>query len=185
MTDAATPEGPPPLPPVVAILGNKKSGKTTVAVGLIRELVARGHRVMSVKHGHHFRLDHEGTDSWRHRHEGGAERVVLAGPDEVAVLGSWTGGEPPSLREMVRRHLSDAEIVVAEGFRQESVHCIEVFRSTQHDAPIAPPEAVDPKRQLAVVTDRVDLGWPVPALDADMPDLAARLADLIVDRLLG
>lgn len=171
-------------PPIVAILGNKKSGKTTVAVGLISELAARGYRVMSVKHGHHFRLDREGTDSWRHRHEGGAERVVLAGPDEMAVMGSWPPADEPSLAALAARYLSDADIVVAEGFRREPVHCIEVFRSRKHAEPIAPPAAVDTDRQIAVVTDRLDLPWPIPALDADRSDLSARLADLVIGRLL-
>jgi molybdopterin-guanine dinucleotide biosynthesis protein B len=173
-----------PLPPIVAIVGNKKSGKTTVTVGLLAELSARGHLVMSVKHGHHFRLDREGTDSWRHRHEGGAERVVLAGPDEVAVTGGWGGDGEPSLREIVRRYLADAEIVVAEGFRAEPVHRIEIYRSGVHPDPITRPEAIDPDRQIAVVTDRSDLPWPVPVLDPDRPDLPARLADLVEARLL-
>lgn len=174
----------PGLPPIVTILGNKKSGKTTVSVGLIAELTSRGLRVMTVKHGHHFRLDREGTDSWRHRYEGGAERVVVAGPDEMAVMGSWGAAGEPSLREIVRDYLSDAEIVVVEGFRHEPVHCIEVFRASKHADPIAAPEVVDPSRQLAVVTDRLDLPWPVTALDVERPDLSARLADLVVERLL-
>ena len=167
------------LPPIVAVLGNKKSGKTTIAVGLIAELTRRGRVVMSVKHGHHFRLDREGTDSWRHRHEGGARRVVLAGPDEMAVMGAWdTEGEMP-LADIVRRHLADAEIVVAEGFRSEAVPYIEVYRSTVHADPIHAPDDTDPGRCLAVVTDRPDLGWPVPVLDPDRQDLSARLADLV------
>ena len=44
---------------------------------------------MSVKHGHHHDIDTEGTDSWRLRHEGGAEKVVLAGPEGIAVMGIW------------------------------------------------------------------------------------------------
>lgn len=174
----------PGCPPIVAIVGNKKSGKTTVAVGLIGELSARGRRVMSVKHGHHFRLDREGTDSWRHRHEGGAQRVVLAGPDQVAMTGAWSEGGEPSLREIVRRYLSDAEIVVAEGFRREAVHRIEIYRSDVYPEPITAPAEIDSEWQLAVITDREDLRWPVPVLDPERPDLAARLADLIEARVL-
>lgn len=173
----------PATPPIVAVLGNKKSGKTTVAVGLIAELSARGNRVMSVKHGHHLRLDREGTDSFRHRHEGGAERVVLAGPDEMAVMGSWPPGGELSLIDIVRTHLADADLVVAEGFRHAPVFCIEVYRSEKHPDPIRSPRRVDPERQLAVVTDRRDLAWPVPALDPHRPDLYVRLADLVTQRL--
>ena len=74
-------------PPVVCIVGKKKSGKTATVVGLVSELARRGHRVMTAKHGHGFELDTEGTDSWRHRHEGGAHRVVMAAPDQIAVMG--------------------------------------------------------------------------------------------------
>ncbi|NIP94768.1 MAG: molybdopterin-guanine dinucleotide biosynthesis protein MobB, partial [Akkermansiaceae bacterium] len=73
-----------------------------------------GRRVMSAKHGHHFKVDTPGTDSWRHRHEGRAERVVLAGPDEFAVMGGWGGMAVRPLEGLVWDHLMDAEIVVAE-----------------------------------------------------------------------
>ena len=79
-------------PPAFSIIGNKKSGKTTLAVAVIAELARRGRRVMSAKHGHHFRLDAPGSDSWRHRHEGRAGRVLLAGPDEFALMGDWGPG---------------------------------------------------------------------------------------------
>jgi hypothetical protein len=89
-------------PFVVCVIGKKKSGKTTTTVGLIRELARRGHRVMSAKHGHGFELDAEGTDSWRHRHEGGAHRVAMAGPEQVAVLGGWDGGGEQPLEALVQ-----------------------------------------------------------------------------------
>lgn len=174
----------PDLPPIVSISGNKKSGKTTIAVGLIAELSARGRRVMSVKHGHHFRLDTPGTDSWRHRHEGGAHRVVLAGPDEVAVTGGWGPDGEPTLHDLVRRFLADAEVVVVEGYRLEPVHRIEVYRSGVHADPITPPDQVDPDLQLAVITDRADLPWTIPVFDPDQADLLTRLADLVEERLL-
>jgi molybdopterin-guanine dinucleotide biosynthesis protein B len=69
-------------PPIVCVIGKKKSGKTTTVVGLVRELASRGYRVMTAKHGHHFEVDTAGTDSYRHRREAGAARVVLAGPSK-------------------------------------------------------------------------------------------------------
>ena len=120
MTGSAHPGG-SDLPPVLAVVGYKNSGKTTLVVRLVSELTRRGHRVMTVKHGHGFELDTEGTDSWRHRHEGGAERVVMAGPEDLAVLGRWgSDGEPPLL-ELVGRFLRDADIVIAEGFKHSAV----------------------------------------------------------------
>ncbi len=171
-------------PPAISIIGNKKSGKTTLSVGLIAELAARGRRVMSVKHGHHFRLDTPGTDSWRHRHEGRAERVLLAGPTEFALAGNWGPEGDPTLDLLLSRHLAEAEIVVVEGFRDAPVPKIEIFRAAAQPEPVVPPEESRDRRVLGVVTDRPELPWTVPVFDADAPDVAARVADLVVGWLL-
>lgn len=76
-------------PPVICIVGKKKSGKTTFIEKLIPELQALGLSVGTVKHdAHSFDMDHEGKDSWRHRHCG-AETVVVSSPAQVAVIRSW------------------------------------------------------------------------------------------------
>jgi len=168
---------------VVCVIGKKKSGKTTTSVGLIRELARRGHRLMSAKHGHGFELDHEGTDSWRHRHEGGAERVAMAGPDQVAVMGGWDAGGERPLEALVDAFLGDADIVVAEGFKTSSFAKIEVYRRAAHAEPLY---GKDPQRDagyLAILTDVPDLGAHVPVLDLDDEARFARLADLIEAQL--
>ena len=200
-------------PPAVSVVGNKKSGKTTLAVALIDELAGRGRRVMSVKHGHRFRLDAPGTDSWRHRHEGGAERVLLAGPRDFALVGEWgpapddgtrrgaSGSaepeppsaepeppsaqpEPPSLDLLLTRHLTGAEVVVVEGFRDARVPKIQIHRSAAQPEPAFHPEEAESAGLVAVVTDRSELPWPVPVFDPDAPNLAGRLADLVEATLL-
>ena len=165
-------------PPAFSIIGNKKSGKTTLAVAVIAELARRGRRVMSVKHGHHFRLDAPGSDSWRHRHEGRAGRVLLAGPEEFALMGDWgPKGEPP-LDVLLTRHLPEAEIVVVEGFRRAPVPKVEIYRSTAQPEPVLKPDRAEAMGALAVVTDRPGLPWSVPVLDAGAPDVPSRVADL-------
>lgn len=172
----------PDRPPVVCVVGKKKSGKTTTVVGLVRVLTDRGHRVMTVKHGHHFRLDREGTDSWRHRHEGGAARVVLAGPDQVAVAGAWgPDGEEP-LERLVHRYLPDADLVVAEGFKGSDAPRIEVYRRAVHAEPLYRPGDA---RYLAVVSDVPGFSADVPVLDAADPERFAALADLVEALLPG
>ena len=170
-------------PTVVCVIGKKKSGKTTTVVGLVRELVTRGHEVVTVKHGHGFELDHEGTDSWRHRYDGGAARVVMAGPDRFAVVGRWgaaDGGVEPALDTLVRRFGGDADIVVAEGFKASAYPCIEVFRVAAHERPLLGDPAVGPPgRYLAVLTDDPTFRADCPVLDADDPDRFRRLADLV------
>ncbi len=171
-------------PPALSVIGNKKSGKTTLAVAVIAELARRGRRVMSVKHGHHFRLDAPGSDSWRHRHEGGAGRVLLAGPDEFALMGDWGPEGEPSLDLLLTRHLADAEIVVAEGFRRAPVPKVEIHRFAAQPEPVLEPARARRMGALAVVTDRPELPWSVPVLGVGAPDVAARVADLAEGALL-
>lgn len=164
------------IPPVVSVVGWKDSGKTTVAVALVRALAARGVDVAAAKHGHGFRLDAEGTDSWRLRHEGGARRVLLAGPEGMVLMGGWRDGEP-GLAGLVRRHLRDAALVVAEGWKSEPWPAVEVRGAEALATP-------DPDRWLAVVGGAgQDAG--VPMLGRDDPALGEALADLVEARILS
>ncbi|GMV05331.1 MAG: hypothetical protein AMXMBFR53_16100 [Gemmatimonadota bacterium] len=174
-----------PLPAIVCVVGKKKSGKTLTAVGLIAALAARGYRVMSAKHGHGFELDTPGTDSYRHRHEGGAHRVVMAGPEQVAVMGGWgSGGELP-LEELVARYLSDADVVVAEGFKTSGAAKIEVYRRAAHERALWGGDPARDATYLAILTDVPGFAASVPVLDVDDPERFRRLADLVETRLLG
>lgn len=167
------------MPPIVCFVGKKKSGKTSVTVAVAAELSRRGRRVMTIKHGHGFHLDREGTDSWRHVHEGGAHRVVLAAPGEFAVMGEWPDGQPLAPDVLAERFLADADIVLVEGFKEEPLPCIEVYRRAAHEEPVFPPGAPEWNRYIAMATDVKGLDAPFPVLDVDAPDLAARLADII------
>jgi len=58
-----------PTPPMLAIVGKKHVGKTTLVARLCAELTRRGHRIMVLKHGSHtFNLDPAATDTYRHYH---------------------------------------------------------------------------------------------------------------------
>lgn len=169
------------LPPVVCIIGKKNSGKTTLAVRLVEALVARGHRVMTAKHGHQFDLDTPGTDSWRHRHEGGAARVALVAPHEMAVMGEWSRTGEPSLAEVVENFLGDADLVIAEGFKQEGFPAIEVYRRAEHASSIYE-DTRKADRYLAMVAD-TQLDVPFPLLDVSDPQVVEKLIPLIESRL--
>jgi molybdopterin-guanine dinucleotide biosynthesis protein B len=169
-------------PFVVCVIGKKNSGKTTLTVALVAELAARGHRVMTVKHGHGFDLDTPGTDSWRHRHEGGASRVVMAGPHDMAIVGEWGPDGEPGLETIVRRFLPDAEVVVAEGYKAAALPKIEVFRQAAHADPIYERNHPLAVSFVAIVTDVESFVADVPVLPLDAPDLVPRLADLVEAR---
>jgi molybdopterin-guanine dinucleotide biosynthesis adapter protein len=172
-------------PPIICVVGKKKSGKTTTVVGLVCELVSRGYRVMTAKHGHNFEIDTAGTDSWRHRREAGASRVVLASPEKVAVMGDWDEGGEQELEELVSAYLSDADIVVAEGFRSSSAARIEVFREGTHERAYYGSDSIADARYLAVLTDALGFEADVPVMDMDAPECYRWVADLVEARLLG
>ena len=172
-------------PPVVCVVGRKDSGQTTTVVRLVEELVRRGRRVMTAKHGHHFEIDTPGTDSHRHRHEGGASRVLLMGPDAVALTGGWGAAGEPTLEEAVRRYLPDAELVVAEGWKGGPEPKIEVHRSGPHPLPIYLERPDNAHTFLAVASDRADLELDIPLVPLGDPALASRLADLVESALLA
>lgn len=184
-------EAPRPVPPTVLVVGFKDSGKTTVAVRLATELVARGHRVGSVKHGHRFRLDTPGTDSWRLANEGGADPVLLAGPEGFALMGGWPDGEP-RLRELLALHLAHVDVAVVEGYKDETFPGIEVHRAGSGEPLLCrrgrgADTSRGPRPFLAVVSDdpdSVDAPDGVPVLGRDAPDLASRLADRVEEAVL-
>ncbi|MBT8396517.1 MAG: molybdopterin-guanine dinucleotide biosynthesis protein B [Gemmatimonadetes bacterium] len=173
----------PANPPVVCIIGRKNAGKTELTVALGAELNRRGYRVMTVKHGHGFQIDRPGRDSWRHRHEGGAARTVLAGPGTFAVIGAWSDEELP-LSELVHRYLSDADIVLAEGFKDSPEPKVEVFREGPGLDPIFGADPGRDGRTIALVTDGQHATKAVPAFDPGDPDFVGRLTDLLEKRFL-
>lgn len=137
---------------ILSIIGRKNAGKTTLTVALASELLRRGHRVMTIKHGHHTAdLDRPGTDSWRHFHEGGVERVLLAAPN-LRVLFERAPDEYDPVG-LARRYLQGADIVLAEGYKAAALPKIEVFRSAVAPAPLYDPSAPSAEQWIAIITD--------------------------------
>lgn len=174
------------IPPILSVTGKKNSGKTTLVVALAAELVRRGLRVATLKHGHHgFEIDHPGTDSWRHFHEGEAEAVVVIAADRVALVMRTSEEEDP--RSLVARLFSGRglDVVLAEGYKHGPFPKIEIFRRAAHSSPVT--DVADPRAaalHLAIATDD-------PALDATCPVVlldpagahVKRLADLVAEWL--
>lgn len=68
---------------IISVVGTKDTGKTTLVVKIIKELVNRGFKVGSMKHMHES-FDVEGRDTWKHK-EAGAE-LVVGSADETFFL---------------------------------------------------------------------------------------------------
>jgi molybdopterin-guanine dinucleotide biosynthesis protein MobB len=163
---------------MVAIIGRKHSGKTTLVVRLAAELHGRGHRVMTIKHGAHtFNIDPATTDTYRHYHEGHAERVAMAAPDKFALVMRW--GEELGPEEIVDGHMADAGIVLCEGFKRSSLPKIEIHRRDAHPAPLSGTAEVDDATLRALVTDDDRVSTTVPIIRLDRDGWLSRLADFV------
>jgi molybdopterin-guanine dinucleotide biosynthesis protein B len=148
---------------IISIIGRKNAGKTTLTVALASELRRRNYRVMTIKHGHHSaQVDREGTDSWRHFHEGKAERVLLATPGLRAVIERSEDEYDPVA--LARRYLAGADIVLAEGYKRSDLPKIEVYRSSLSDPPLYDPKAPNADEWVAIVTDDIRLDASCPLL---------------------
>ena len=131
---------------IITIVGKSNSGKTTLLEKLITILSERGYKLGTVKHAHGgFTMDKEGKDSWRHRNAG-ADATLLITDSTVALV---KNDKSPDLDKM-QKYLEGMDIVLAEGFKQQALPKIEVFRlGSGHKEPIF----LSDENLIAFVTD--------------------------------
>jgi molybdopterin-guanine dinucleotide biosynthesis protein MobB len=169
---------------MVAIIGRKHSGKTTLVVRLAAELHRRGHRVMTIKHGAHtFNIDPASTDTYRHYHEGRAERVAMVAPDKFALVVRWS--DEMTAEEIAQQHMADADIVLCEGFKRSSLPKIEIHRREAHPAPLLGGAEVDAATYQALVTDDDRVTATVPIIRLDVDGWLENLAGFVERRIMG
>ena len=163
-------------PKIFGIAGWKNSGKTSLAVRLVTELIARGYTVSTIKHAHHdFDIDKVGADSFRHR-EAGAHEVTIVSGTRYAIMHELRGAPEPTLAEVLAR-LAPCDIVLIEGYKREPVPKIEARRlEAKSREPLAP---TDP-HIAAIAADHPVDGTDLPVFDLN--DTQA-IADFILDRL--
>ena len=163
-------------PKIFGIAGWKNSGKTSLAVRLVTEHIARGYTVSTIKHAHHdFDIDKVGADSFRHR-EAGAHEVTIVSGTRYAIMHELRGAPEPTLAEVLAR-LAPCDIVLIEGYKREPVPKIEARRlEAKSREPLAP---TDP-HIAAIAADHPVDGTDLPVFDLN--DTQA-IADFILDRL--
>ena len=168
---------------IISIVGRKNAGKTTLAVALVSELVRRKHRVMTIKHGHHpADVDRTGSDTWRHFHEGQAERVLIASPELRVLFERSTDDYDPI--GLARRYMEGADIVLAEGFKAAPLPKIEVYRRAVADKPLYNPRATNAREWVAILTDDPDFEAECSVLHFNDTIWLQLLASLAWDRAL-
>lgn len=169
---------------MVAIIGRKHHGKTTLTVRLAAELSRRGHRVMTIKHGSHtFNIDPETTDTYRHYHEGQAERVAMVSPDKFALIQRWSDELSPE--EIAERYMADADVVICEGFKRSALPKIEIFRSAAGPTPLYDPDSPPAQHYLAIVTDIAEFPGGIPVIHLSDPAWLESVADLVERRVMA
>jgi molybdopterin-guanine dinucleotide biosynthesis protein B len=160
---------------LLGIVGFKNAGKTTLTERLVAELSRRGYRISTVKHAHHgFDIDHEGRDSWRHRHAG-AREVAVVSRNRWALVHELRGEAEPSLQTIIEK-LGEADLILTEGYKWERHAKIEV-----RNLVLGHPELAggDPS-VIAVAANGPIQGCPVPVFDRED---VTRIADFIIERM--
>ena len=160
--------------PVVSIVGQGKSGKTTLIEKLIPEFKSRGYRVATVKHTHQeLELDTPGKDSWRYA-QAGSDAVFISTPKNLALIESLA--QDASIKDIVRLMGADFDLLIVEGFHDAHVPKIEVHRKETGKELRCKPEEL-----RAIATDE--------KLNVELPQFKLNdisgIADFIESKLVG
>lgn len=102
---------------VIAVVGSKKSGKTTTTEKLIRELTTRGYKVAVIKHisEPEFTIDTEGKDTYRFAQHG-ARTIIAMAPNEVVTIEKGNTYAVP-LSALIKKCKND-DVILIEGFKR-------------------------------------------------------------------
>jgi molybdopterin-guanine dinucleotide biosynthesis protein B len=159
---------------IFGIAGWSGSGKTTLLEKLIPQFTARGLKVSVIKHAHHgFDIDRPGKDSYRHR-EAGASEVLLSCNDRWALMHERRDESDITLDELLTR-LAPCDLVLIEGFKQEPVPKLEVYRPENGKPPLFPGRS-----DIVAVASDVALATSLPRLSLE--DVAG-IADFVMNTL--
>jgi len=134
------------MPPIISVVGQSKSGKTTLIEKLILELKSRGYRIGTIKHSaHRLSFDKPDKDSWRHIQAGSASTAITS-PNQIVLIKPVT--EEPDLNEIAHLLGEDYDIILAEGFKQSDAPKLEVHRQATG------PLLSKIKNLIAIATDK-------------------------------
>jgi molybdopterin-guanine dinucleotide biosynthesis protein B len=167
--------------PVLSIVGRSNTGKTTLIEKMIPLLKSKGIRVATIKHHNHdFEIDYEGKDTYRHK-RAGAKLAMIVAPGKLALVEDLE--EDLGFEEILNRHIRDVDLIIIEGYKNESIPKIEVYRCR----PDLQPLAVDDEDIFAVITDRPFDPATCPAPSRILPtflrDQVDQISLLIIERL--
>ena len=103
---------------IIAVIGGKRSGKTTAVEALVKGLTKHGYKVATVKHVSEkdFTIDTEGKDTWRHA-KAGANIIVTVASNEIAVIRK-ADTHNYRISDITKTFENEVDIIIFEGFRK-------------------------------------------------------------------
>ena len=147
---------------VIAVIGSKKSGKTTTITNLIKELTKRGYKTAAIKHiaEPNFTIDTQQKDTWKFA-QAGAKTIITVATNETATIeknpsGSLSletllkkcGGSDivfiEGLKKLVATKKNVPKIVVVKSIK-EAVDALETFKPVLAFSGPYPTNALNPK----------------------------------------
>ena len=141
-------------PPIVSIVGNSGSGKTTFIEKLIPELKRCGLKVGTIKHDvHGFEMDKPGKDSWRHK-QAGASTTIISSPYQIGMVMDVNHDHKP---DELLPLFPVVDIILTEGYKRGHCPKVEIFRPEISKEPLCK----DDKNLLALISDSI--------IDLDVP----------------
>ena len=157
---------------VFGLAGWSGSGKKTLMVKLVPEMISRGLTVSTMKHTHHsFDIDKPGKDSFEHR-AAGATEVMVTSAKRWALMHELRGVPEPTMDEQMAR-MTPVDILLVEGFKSYKHAKMEVFRPSVGK----PMLCRDDPTIVAIASDEPLHGLDVPVLDLND---VGKIADFIV-----
>lgn len=116
--------------PLLAFAGWSGAGKTTLLAKLLPELRRSGLRLAVIKHAHHrFDVDYPGKDSHVLRNAGADQVLISSGDRRVLIQEKPAGGDPQLVEELAMLDQGQLDLILVEGFRDEPIPKLEVYRS--------------------------------------------------------
>jgi molybdopterin-guanine dinucleotide biosynthesis protein B len=169
---------------VIAVVGSKKSGKTTTIEKLIEELTKRKYKVAAIKHisEPNFTIDTARKDTWKFA-QSGAKTIISVAANEIATIEKVPFGSL-SLETLLKK-CGGNHVVFVEGLKKlvatkKNVSKIVVVKSMKEA--MNAPESFKLILAFSGPYSTETLGFEIPYADAlKNPE---KLADIIEDELL-
>lgn len=157
-------------PPIVSIVGNSGSGKTTFIEKLIPEITRRDLLVGTIKHDvHGFEMDKPGKDSWRHK-QAGASTTVISSPYQIGMV--MDVDYDHKLDELLPL-FPVVDIILTEGYKRGHYAKVEIFRPEISKEPLCK----DDKNLLAPISDSI--------IDLDVPRFSPEDINKVAEFLIS